>query len=61
MLISATASAPLLRATSVVARSEMPKGAAPDPTLSAETAEPLPTSIERSMPAFSYQPCDFAK
>ena len=60
MLISATSSAPLLRATSMVARSAMPNGAAPDPTLSEETADPLPTSILRSIPAFSYQPCDLA-
>ena len=60
MLISATASAPLLRATSMVARSEMPNGAPPEPTLSDETPDPLPTSMLRSMPAFSYQPCDFA-
>ncbi len=60
MLMTATASAPLPRATSMVARSEMPNGAPPEPTLSEETPEPLPTSMVRSMPAFSYQPCAFA-
>ena len=45
---------------SMVARSEMPNGAAPEPTLSEETPDPLPTSMLRSMPAFSYQPCALA-
>jgi hypothetical protein len=44
----------------MVARSAMPNGAAPEPTLSAETPDPLPTSMLRSIPAFSYQPCAFA-
>ncbi len=52
MLISATTSAPLLLATSMVARSAMPNGEPPEPTFSEETPDPLPTSIVRSMPAF---------
>ena len=60
MLISATSSAPLLRATSMVARSAMPNGEPPEPTFSDETPEPLPISMVRSMPAFSYQPCALA-
>src|SRR6266851_1197766 len=57
MLISATTSAPLPRATSMVARSAMPNGEPPEPTFNDETPEPLPTSMLRSIPAFSYQPC----
>src|ERR1019366_3479232 len=44
MLINATTSAPLLRATSMVARSAMPNGETPEPTFSDETPDPLPTS-----------------
>ena len=60
MLMTATTSAPLLFATSMVARSAMPKGEPPEPTFSEETPEPLPVSMVRSMPAFSYQPCALA-
>ena len=38
----------------------MPNGDPPEPTFSEETPEPLPTSMVKSMPAFSYQPCDLA-
>ena len=38
----------------------MPNAEPPEPTFSEDTPEPLPVSMVRSMPAFSYQPNAFA-
>ncbi|MCY1239416.1 hypothetical protein D3C84_959870 [compost metagenome] len=61
MTITAFTSAPLPLAWIVVGRSEMPRSLPPVPTRCADTAEPLPASMFRSMPASVYQPLAFAK
>ena len=40
--------------------SARPIGVAPAPTFCVASAEPLPCSMLRSIPAFSYQPIFFA-